>query len=285
MILKEKGWKSRIFFITLRLINEKSIINLNTYIIMEEKKEPTYPTYPFDRKLLELIMALTETESLVNLDKSSKALGSTYDIISEKVSQGAYEYVSGEIKEAKERPDDYKPTDMNSWKRVFGHNDLGKGSKCMGKLLIQIPYFLEFDSWDELMKGLEELHKCVVEEKRPRRKVEEVSVQTPYTSFSHLRPGDELDVYWPKSSKYEAPGEACMKIRYLGSYGTYGAPKFHINAVQNCSLEVGEDFDAQCMEEGMKIMLTNRRLNNRHKGNYVSGQAVTSILIFRKKDC
>lgn len=243
------------------------------------------PTYPFDRKILELITTLTETDDLVDFKNASKALGSTYEIIREKVSRGAYEYVSGEIKEPDDRPSDYKPTDINSWKRAFGHNDLGKGSECKGKLLIQIPKFLEFDNWDDMMDNLDDLHQCVVVDRRPRREAEDVSEEMPYTNFSHLRPGDELDVYWPKSSRYETPGEAFMKIRYLGSYGTYGAPKFHINAVQNCSLEAGEDFDAYCLEEGMKIMLTNRRLNNRlkDKSNYRSGKAVASIEIFPKE--
>lgn len=244
---------------------------------------PTYPTYPFDRKLLELIMVLTESEELVNLDKFSKAKNSTYDLIREKVAKDAYENVSGEKKENEDRPKDYQRADINSWKRAFGHNDMDTGMECTGKLLIQIPKFLEFNDWDDMMDNLDDLHQSVVVEKKSRRKVEEVSVQTPYTSFSHLRPGDELDVYWPKSSRYETPGEACMKIRYMGCIGVYGAPKFHINAVQNCSLEAGEDFDAHCLEEGETIVLTNRRLNNRHRGNYVSGSAVTSIEIFPKK--
>lgn len=243
---------------------------------------PTYPTYPFDRKILELITTLTETDELVNFESSSKASGETYKLIREKVSRGAYEYVSGEIKEPDDRPSDYKPTDINSWKRAFGHNDLGKGSECKGKLLIQIPKFLEFDNWDDMMDNLDDLHQCVVVDKRPRREAEDVSEEMPSTNFSHLRPGDELDVYWPKSSRYDAPGEAFMKIRYVGNFG---APRFHINAVQNCSLEAGEDFDAHCLEEGKTIMLTNRRLNNRlkDKSNYRSGKAVASIEIFPKK--
>ena len=142
------------------------------------------PTYPFDRKILELIMALTETENLVNLNNSSKASGETYELISEKVSQGAYEYVSGEIKEPDDRPAGYRPADINSWKRVFGHNDLGRGSECTGKLLIQIPNFLEFDNWDDMMDNLDDLHQCVVVDRRPRRNADDESEETPYTDFS-----------------------------------------------------------------------------------------------------
>jgi hypothetical protein len=241
------------------------------------------PTYPFDRKILELITTLTETDELVNFENLCRASGATYELIREKVSQGAYENVSGKIRENDDRPWDYQRVDINSWKRAFGHNDLGRGSECTGRLLIQIPKFLEFDNWDDMIDNLDDLHQCVVVDRRPRRNAEDVSEETPYTNFSHMRPGDELDVYWPKSSRYETPGEACMKIRYMGCIGVYGAPKFHINAVQNCSLEAGEDFDAHCLEEGETIVLTNRRLNNRHRGNYVSGSAVTSIEIFPKK--
>ena len=242
------------------------------------------PTYPLDRRVLEIIMALTETTREVNLDAEAKATNAVFEKISTKVADEAWEMVRGNRIED-ERTKEYKPKDPNTWKRVFGHNNMSKGSTIGSETLNQILLFLDYAKWEDVEDDLDELYQRVVVEKQPKGKAEDVSVQTPYTSFSHLRPGDELDVYWPKSSIYEAPGEACMKIRYLGSYGTYGAPKFHINAVQNCSLEAGEDFDAQCLEEGMKIMLTNRRLNNRHKGNYVSGQAVTSIKVFPKKDC
>lgn len=242
------------------------------------------PTYPLDRRVLEIIMALTGTTHEVNLDESFKATSAVFERISTQVADEAWEMVRGD-KSEDERTREYKPKDSHTWRRVFGHNNMSEGSTISAETLRQILLFLDYAKWEDVEDDLDELYQRVVVEKQPKGKAEDVSEQTPYTSFSHLRPGDELDVYWPKSSKYEAPGEACMKIRYLGSYGTYGAPKFHINAVQNCSLEAGEDFDAQCMEEGMKIMLTNRRLNNRHKGNYVSGQAVTSIQIFRKKDC
>lgn len=245
----------------------------------------TNPTYPLDRRVLEIIMALTETTTdELNLDVEAMAKGEIWDRMSQRIADGAWEMMKDEYVN-KERPKKYKPFHRNTWKSVFGHNNLNAGMVPSKETLEQLLLFLEFENWDDLMDNLDDLHQCVVVEKRPRCKVEDVSVQTPYTSFSHLRPGDELDVYWPKSSKYEAPGEAFIKIRYMGCIGVYGAPKFHINAVQNCSLEAGEDFDAQCLQEGMKVMLTNRRLNNRHKGNYVSGQAVTSIEAFPKKDC
>lgn len=237
------------------------------------------PTYPFDQKILELIATLTETDKLVNFENSSKALDSTYEIIREKVSRGAYEYVSGEIRKNDDRPSDYQRVDRNSWKRAFGHNDLGKGSECKGKLLIQIPKFLEFDNWDDMMDNLDDLHQCVVVDKRPRRKAEDVSEEMPYTNFSHLRPGDELDVYWPKGSGYDRPGEAFMKIRYMGNFGN---PRFHINAVQNCSLKAGEDFDAQCLEEGKIVRIAIRRPNT-PPVLYSGSNAVTSIEIFRKE--
>ncbi len=242
------------------------------------------PTYPLDRRVLEIIMMLTETTREVNLDTEAKATNAVFEKISTKVADEAWEMVRGNRNED-ERTKEYKPKDPNTWKRVFGHNNMSKGSTIGPETLNQILLFLDYAKWEDVVEDLDNLYKRVVEEQQPIRKADDVSEQTPYTNFSHLRPGDELDVYWLKSSRYDAPGEACMKIRYLGSYGTYGAPKFHINAVQNCSLEAGEDFDAQCLEEGMKIMLTNRRLNNRHRGNYVSGSAVTSIKIFRKKDC
>jgi hypothetical protein len=135
-----------------------------------------------------------------------------------------------------------------------------------------------------MMDNLDDLHQCVVVDRRPRRNAEDVSEETPYTNFSHMRPGDELDVYWPKSSRYETPGEACMKIRYMGCIGVYGAPKFHINAVQNCSLEAGEDFDAHCLEEGEIARITIRRPNT-PPDSYSSANAVTSIKVYHEKDC
>ena len=239
------------------------------------------PTYPLDRRILEIIMELTGTTQEVNLDAEAKASGTVFERISQQIADGAWEMVKDEYVN-EERPRRYKPFHINTWKSVFGHNNLHVGKKPTEETLKQLMLFLNCKDWNQLMDDLDDLYQSVVEQ-RSIRKEDDVSVQTPYSSFSHLRPGDELDVYWPKSSRYDMPGEACMKIRYMGSYGTYGAPKFHINAVQNCSLEAGEDFDAQCLEEGMKIMLTNRRLNHRHKGNYVSGAAVTSIKIFRKE--
>ena len=237
------------------------------------------PTYPLDRRILEIIMELTGTTREVKLDVEAKASGEVFDRISQQIADGAWKIVEDEYVN-EERPRKYRPFHINTWKSVFGHNNLNAGMSPTEDTIMQLILFLDYDNWDELMDDLDNLYQCVVVEKQPVRKADDVSEQTPYSSFSHLRPGDELDVYWPKSSKYDMPGDACIKIRYMG---TYGAPKFHINAVQNCSLEAGEDFDAHCLEEGKKIMLTNRQLHYRHKGNYVSGAAVTSINIFRKE--
>ena len=109
-----------------------------------------------------------------------------------------------------------------------------------------------------------------------------VSVHQQHTDLGHLKLklGDKLEVYWPKGSNYEVPGDAFMKIRYMGCIGAYGAPRFHINAVHNCSLKAGDDFDAHCLEEGEIARITIRRPNT-PPDSYSSANAVTSIKIFR----
>ena len=246
------------------------------------------PTYPLDRRVLEIIMALTGTTLEVHLDEGKKATSSVYNDISAQVADGAWKAKLKHNPNAV-RPREFEPLHMNTWKRLFGHANsdgsiMGEGSTATDDTTRQIVLFLGYERWEDFEVEIDDVYDRVVESKQDiQREVKNespMSVTSALSYFRGLQPGDEMDVYWPKSDRHDMPGEAFMKIRYLGNFGN---PRFHVNAVQNCSLEAGEDFDALCMEEGKLIFLTNRRLGRENKGIYTSGSAVTSIEIFPKK--
>ena len=232
-------------------------------------------------------MALTGTTLEVHLDEGKKATSSVYNDISAQVADGAWK-AKLKCNPNAVRPKEFEPLHMNTWKRLFGHTKtdgsiMDEGKTASEDTTTQIVLFLGYKRWEDFEKEIDEVYERVVELHQDiQGGVQDnavVSVQTPYTNFSHLRPGDELDVYWPKSSGYDRPGEAFMKIRYVGNFG---APRFHINAVQNCSLKAGEDFDAHCLEEGQKVRIAIRRPNT-PPVSYLGSNAVTSIKIFPKE--
>lgn len=241
------------------------------------------PTYPLDRRVLEIIMALTGTTLEVHLDEGQKATSSVYKDISAQVADGAWK-VKLKCNPNAKRPREFEPLHINTWKRLFGHENMDEGSIASKDTTMQIVLFLGYERWTDFEAEINEVYDRVVESKQDiQREVKNespMSVTSVLSNFRGLQPGDEMDVYWPKSDRHDMPGEAFMKIRYLGNFGN---PRFHINAVQNCSLEAGEDFDALCMEEGKMIVLTNRRLGRENKGIYTSGSEVTSVKIFRKE--
>lgn len=243
------------------------------------------PTYPLDRRVLEIIMALTGTTLEVHLDEGKKATSSVYNDISAQVADGAWK-AKLKCNPNAVRPKEFDPLHMNTWKRLFGHANsdgsiMGEGSTAGDDTTRQIVLFLGYERWEDFEKEIDEVYERVVELHQDIQGVVQdnavVSVHEQYTNFSHLRPGDKLEVYWPKGSGYDRPGEAFMKICYKGNFG---APRFHINAVQNCSLKAGEDFDAQCLEEGKRVRIAIRRPNT-PPVSYSGSNAVTSIKIFR----
>ncbi|MBQ1178722.1 MAG: hypothetical protein IIX50_06785, partial [Bacteroidaceae bacterium] len=129
------------------------------------------PTYPLDRRVLEIIMVLTETTREVNLDAEAKATNAVFEKISTKVADEAWEMVRGNRNED-ERTKVYKPKDPNTWKRVFGHNNMSKGSTIGSETLNQILLFLDYAKWEDVVKDLDNLYKRVVEEQQPIRKAE-----------------------------------------------------------------------------------------------------------------
>lgn len=245
------------------------------------------PTYPLDRRVLEIIMALTGTTLEVHLDEGKKASSSVYNDISAQVADGAWK-AKLKCNPNAVRPKEFDPLHMNTWKRLFGHANtdgsiMGEGSTAGDDTTRQIVLFLGYERWEDFEAEIDEVYERVVKLHQDiQGGVQDnavVSVHVQYTNFSYLRPGDELDVYWPKGSGYDRPGEAFMKVRYVGNFG---APRFHINAVQNCSLRPGEDFDAQCLEEGKIVRIAIRRPNT-PPVSYSGSNAVTSIKIFRKE--
>ena len=226
------------------------------------------PTYPLDRRILEIIMELTGTTQEVNLDADVKASGDVFKRISQQVADGAWESIQHEYGDAA-RPKKYKPFHINTWKSVFGHNNHNAGMSPTEDTIKQLTLFLDYDNWDELMKDLEDRHQR--HQARIRRNV---TVQIPHQNFSEMKLGEELEVYWPKSSdRDEMERDAFMRITYVGN------GRFSINTVRNCSLEAGETFEIVCLEEEQRFILNNRKRNGLPiavKG-YISGKPVTKI--------
>jgi hypothetical protein len=252
------------------------------------------PTYPLDRRVLEIIMALTGTTLEVHLDEGKKATSSVYDDISAQVADGAWKAKLKHNPNAV-RPREFEPLHRNTWKRLFGHANtdgsiMGEGSTAADDTTRQIVLFLGYERWEDFEAEIDEVYERVVElHQDVQGGVQDnavVSVHQQHTDLGHLKLklGDKLEVYWPKGSNYEAPGDAFMKIRYMGCIGAYGAPRFHINAVHNCSLKAGDDFDAHCLEEGEIARITIRRPNT-PPDSYSSANAVTSIKVYHEKDC
>ena len=252
------------------------------------------PTYPLDRRVLEIIMVLTGTTLEVHLDEGKKATSSVYNDISAQVADGAWKAKLKHNPNAV-RPREFEPLHRNTWMRLFGHANsdgsvMGKGSTATDDTTRQIVLFLGYERWEDFEAEIDEVYERVVElHQDVQGGVQDnvvVSVHQQHTDLGHLKLklGDKLEVYWPKGSNYEAPGDAFMKIRYMGCIGAYGAPRFHINAVHNCSLKAGDDFDAHCLEEGEIARITIRRPNT-PPDSYSSANAVTSIKVYHEKDC
>lgn len=248
------------------------------------------PTYPLDRRVLEIIMALTGTTLEVHLDEGKKATSSVYNDIRAQVADGAWK-AKLKCNPNAQRPKEYEPLHMNTWKRLFGHaksdgSIMDEGKTASDDTTNQILLFLGYKTWEKFELEIDKVYERVVESHQDiQGGVQDnavVSVHQQHTDLGHLKLklGDKLEVYWPKGSNYEAPGDAFMKIRYMGCIGAYGAPRFHINAVHNCSLKAGDDFDAHCLEEGEIARITIRRPNT-PPDSYSSANAVTSIKVYR----
>ena len=121
------------------------------------------PTYPLDRRILEIIMELTNTTIFVNLDAEEKTTGAVFKTISDKIADTVWEMEQKpEVK--RENFKIYNPLHINTWKAVFGHKNLHEGKTPSDDTIKQLTLFLDYDSWDELMKDLEDrYHRVVVE--------------------------------------------------------------------------------------------------------------------------
>ncbi|MBR5148953.1 MAG: hypothetical protein IKV15_07125 [Bacteroidaceae bacterium] len=245
----------------------------------------TKPTYPLDRRILEIIMELTGTTQEVKLDQGKKATSKTYKDISSQVADGAWKMKLRNNENAN-RPTEYDPLDINTWKRIFGHTRtdgsiMGEGKSPSDDTLMQIMLYLGYNNWEDFEKEIDEVYqRVVIEYKSVHENIDREEVfsrQMERSGYADLKVGDELEVHWPKSSGYDFNGDAFMKIFYLG------CGRFRVNAVQNCSLKHGDEFEVVCMEEGEKLYLINLIRNRRPIGYYVSGDKVTSIKKYPKR--
>lgn len=243
------------------------------------------PTYPLDRRILEIIIELTGTTLEVNFDQGKKATAKTYNDISSQVADGAWEMKLRNNENAK-RPTEYEPLHQNTWKRIFGHarsdgSIMDEGKTISDSTLKQIALFLGYKEWEDFETEIDEVYqRVVIEHESVHENIdreEVLSRQMERSGYADLKVGDELEVHWPKSSGYDFNGDAFMKIFYLG------CGRFRVNAVQNCSLKHGDEFEAVCMEEGEKLYLINLIRNRRPIGYYVSGDKVTSIKKYPKR--
>ena len=243
------------------------------------------PTYPLDRRILEIIMELTGTTLEVNLDQGKKATAKTYNDISSQVADGAWEMKLRNNENAK-RPTEYEPLHQNTWKRIFGHarsdgSIMDEGKTISDSTLKQIALFLGYKEWEDFETEIDEVYQRVVIEHG--LVYENMGAEDVYSTlmercgYDDLKAGDELEVHWPKSRGYDLNGDAFIKISYLG------CARFRVNAVQNCSLKHGDEFEVLCIKEGERVYLANLIRNRRPIGSYTGGYKVTSIKKYPKQ--
>lgn len=230
------------------------------------------PTYPLDRRILEIIMELTGTTQQVNLGAVEKASGAVFKTISTKIADAVWEQETNPDVDRSKVPF-YNPLHINTWKAVFGHNNLHATKSPSKDTIKQLTLFLDYDSWDDLMKDLKDRHHRVVVEHQIHRN-RNISMQIAQHDFNNMKPGEQLEVSWPPSKgRDKKEGDAFIRITFEGG------GRFIINTARNCSLEAGETFEIVCLEEGQKLILNNRMRNNRPIADkvYLGGNPVVKI--------
>ncbi|MBQ8804989.1 MAG: hypothetical protein IJZ68_00785 [Bacteroidaceae bacterium] len=223
------------------------------------------PKYPLDRRILELILNDTGTTNHVNLDADIKATGRVFEHISQIVATEAWSYASGGMP-YNQSTNDYTQLDKNTWKRVFGHNNMDAGKECSGKTLKQIAHYLEYPNWENLIENLEEDYAHFKRKGRISNEDEKSLFITSDQETQGLKFEDRLEVTWDKGKR----GIGCVKLTYLG----YN--RFRVNAKYNCSLEPGCEFSAKSLTIGLPFII-----ELRGGQTYSSGVNITKII--RKK--
>lgn len=185
------------------------------------------PTYPLDRRILELIIHDLGMESKVCLDAESKASSSTYDEIAIIIANKAWAYAS---RPGDKRTKEYNPLDRITWERIFGQ--ISSKSKCSIRTLQQIAHALEYRNWDYLMECIEDDYHNIIERGIGRgHYASRISVSSNNT-YHNISEGDKVVIIWDKYHR----GIARAELTYLGNN------RYRVDDRENCKLEPGDEF-------------------------------------------
>jgi hypothetical protein len=223
------------------------------------------PTYPLDRRILELIIHDLGMESKVCLDAESKASSSTYDEIAIIIANKAWAYMS---RPGDKRTKEYDPLDRITWERIFGQ--LSSKSKCSIRTLQQIAHALEYRNWDDLMKCIEDDYHNIIERGIGRgHYASRISVSSNNRCHNIIE-GDKVDLIWDKYHK----GIARAELTYLGNN------RYRVDDRENCKLEPGDEF---ICEDHMLTSLhfTNLIRGGESIGKYYGEGMLKRIIIHR----
>ena len=223
------------------------------------------PTYPLDRRLLEIIKELTGAS--ITLTPAVHGADSDYEKIRQKVSLLAWDSMHKTTDVRPEKPEaEFKKFDRNTWKRIFGHANLKQGAKPMKAsehVLKQIALFVGYDSWDELIENIEEEHQRIVVEHNSPRLVKSCIE----TRDDSILVGDRLYVEWKKSEG----GIAWMKVEEIRK-GT-----FCVKSRDNCKLEIGDTFESNRFTLGSQLFLKHLMRREKPYGDYKGSGYVTKV--------
>ena len=224
------------------------------------------PTYPLDRRVLEILVNRFNMKKDFDFNAEVIATPDAYRRFSNVIADAAWEYYSNG-NDREQRPEDYDPLEVITWKRVFGQ--IESDSSCGARTLKQIAHALEYDNWTILMQCLDAEY-ADLEDGGYREETKIVKVDA---LVENLRVDDELDVVWVKGDESEAK----IQLTYLGRN------RFRVNAKQNCSFEPGDEFVAQRFTMDRPVCVEDVRRGNTYLGTYHGVGRITRVTPIRKE--
>lgn len=173
------------------------------------------PTYPLDRRILELIVK--KAKSSIDLDCVEQTTTGEYIRIAEKISYAAFQ------KGLK--------VDMHyqTLKRVFGHTKTKEGMRCSNKTLEAIAYYLGCDGWNKLISNLRGIYKSKIINPEYARSFGASSIVAAKDELAYVKPNNHVTIKWIKGNVDAEVSLECVELR-----------TYRVYAVKNASLQYGD---------------------------------------------